>query len=212
MADPLDVLTLAEAKQALNISESVTKHDAELPSYITAVSQRLDLYIGPVVQRTVTNEVHDGGRPSVFLDLFPVVSVTQVIEYSDTTSTVLTAESNAVKPDEAYLLERYDVIPSLWSGRLLRRRAGRRARFESGQANVAVSYVAGRCASTAEVPERYKLAAKFMLENFWRSQLDATGGVNEFDMPQANFPRWGIPMAARQLVSGEIQEPRQVVL
>lgn len=152
MADPLDVLTLAEAKQALNISESVIKHDAELPSYITAVSQRLDLYIGPVVQRTVTNEVHDGGRPSVFLSLFPVVSVTQVIEYCGTTSTVLAAESNAVKPEEGYLLERYDPVPSLWSGRVLRRKVGRAARFEPGQANVAVSYVAGRCVSTAEVP------------------------------------------------------------
>lgn len=212
MADPMDVLTLEEAKQALNIGASVTKHDAELPTYITAVTQRLDLLIGPVVQRPVTDETQDGGSWSVFCDYYPVTSITSVTEYDETTPTVLTRETPLSAPDDGYLVEPYHPIRALLSGRIRRRREGKNVRFAKGDRNIVVSYVAGRTSDTALVPERYKLAAKLMLANFWRSQQDATGGVNEFDLPQSNFPRFAVPLAARQMMQGEVQEPRQLVL
>ena len=211
MADPTDVLTLDEAKQALNIGASVTKHDAELPAYITAVTQRLDLLIGPVVQRPVTDEAHDGGSWSIFLDYYPIVSIASVTEYDETTPTVLTQETPTVNPETGYLVEPYHPMRELLSGRIRRRRDGADQRFPTGSRNIVVSYVAGRATETGLVPERYKLAAKLMLANFWRSQQDATGGVNEFDLPQSNFPRFAVPLAARQMMQGEVQEPRQLV-
>ncbi|WP_017974365.1 hypothetical protein [Actinopolyspora halophila] len=229
MADPLDVVTLAEAKAALSIASSVTKHDAELPGFVTAVSQRLDLLVGPIVQRPVDEEPHDGGndtsysglvsRPavgdgheSVFLDFFPISSITSVSEYVDGAETVLTRETPTVKPAEGYVVSRFGADASLLSNKLMRRKQGRRARFAAGTGNVVASYVAGRAADTASVPQRYKVCAGLMLQNLWRSQQDSTGSVNEFDVPQSYFPRWAIPKSVQQLLHGEIQEPEQQLL
>jgi len=210
----LDVLTLDEAKQALNVT-ATTKHDVELPSFITAVSDRLDRLIGPVVQRTITGELHDGGRENIWLSFFPVVSVSSVQEFADesTTPTVLVAETNASRPDEAYLTHAYG-RGSLLAPRLTRRSSTgrhRRAKFAKGQRNVSVSYVAGRCVDTASVDPLYKQAAGMMLANMWRSQQDSTGGVGEFDVPQSSFPRWAVPRAVVQLLEDEVQQPRRLV-
>lgn len=209
-----DVLTLEEAKQALNVT-ATTKHDAELPLYITAVSDRLDRLVGPVVQRSVSSELHSGGHESIFLHLYPVVSVGSVQEYKEeeTTATVLTAETNASRPAEAYLTHPYR-RGALLSSRLVRRSdkgLSRKGKFAKGQNNIVVSYVAGRCADTASVEPLFKQAAGLMLQNFWRAQQDSTGNVGEFDVPQSYFPRWAIPQAVRQLLEEEMQQPRQLI-
>lgn len=215
MADQLDVLTLQEAKQALNLTQT-ERHDDELPFYITAVSQTMDRLIGPVVKRTVTNETHDGGRRFIRLQYYPVVTITSLKEYRDTVPTVLLPETPESKPDEAYLTVPYTrnvVADKSLKGALVYRRSSRwhnrDARFECGTGNIVVSYVAGRVDDTASVPRYYKMAASLILANYWRSQQDSTGQVNEFDVPQSYFPRWAIPQAARQMLADELQILRQ---
>lgn len=206
----LDVLTLTEAKQTLSLT-GTTAFDAELAGWITAVSQRLDRLVGPIVVRTVTDEAHDGGHHEVFLEYYPVSVVTSVVEYDGTTATTLTAETNEVKPADGYLSERYKPNPVLQSKRIRRRSTGTDDAFPVGRLNVVVSYSAGRFADTASVEDRYKTAAKFMLQNFWRSRQDSVRGQDEFDVPMASFPGFAIPRAVRELFPDEVQEPRVMV-
>lgn len=202
----LDVLTLAEAKAALNLS-GTTAHDAELPGWITAVSLRFDELIGPVVRRTVTAEKHNGGDQRIFLRNHPNTSITSITEYAGTVATVLTAETIASKPADAYLVEDYEPDPTLLSNIVWRRSSDADSSFPLGRKNVEVTYVAGRFADTASCDERAKKAAALMLINLWRSQQDSSGNVGEFDVPQNNFPTFAIPRAVRQMYDGEIQDP-----
>lgn len=201
----LDVISLAEAKSALNLS-GTTAHDTELPGWITAVSLRLDELIGPVVRRAVT-EKHDGGCRRIFLRNHPNTSITSITEYAGTVATALTLETSALKPAGGYLPEDYEPDPALLSGIVHRRSGDADASFPLGRKNIEVTYVAGRFADTASVDERAKKAATLMLINLWRSQQDSTGTVGEFDVPQSIFPAFAVPRAVRQLWDGEIQDP-----
>lgn len=202
-ADPLDVITLAEAKSALNIGTTISKHDAELEGWITAVSNRLDRLVGPVVKRTITAELHDGGTGVVFTRFHPVDSVTSVTEYEDGIGTTLTAETTLTAPQDGYLL-RY--------GRSIRRRSlGADATFPCGRSNVSVTYSAGRFTATADVTYRYRKAAGLILANLWRSQQESRSQYDEFSVAQQNFPRFTIPNAVRDMLHGEVQEPRHLI-
>jgi len=84
----LDVLTLTEAKEALNLTATQQYDATELPAWITGVSARLDELVGPVVRRTITGETHDGGGHVIRLRYYPVTAVTSVTEYDGTVATV----------------------------------------------------------------------------------------------------------------------------
>lgn len=165
-----DVLTLAEAKTALN-TNSGTGNDTEITLWITAVSARLDDLCGAVVIRTVTDEVYDGGRSFLPLRQAPVsktsaTTVTTVKEYASTTLTTLTAETNDSKPSDGFLFD-----PTL--GFLYRRASGSGGTFASGRQNVLVTYDAGRYATTADVDGRFKLTAGAILRRLWHREQGA---------------------------------------
>lgn len=170
MADTLDVLTLSEGHKAINLSDATTEHDAELASFITAVSRILDKECGPVVQRTVTDELLDGGRREVNLRLWPVSSITSVTEYSSGTSVALTAETVTSLPSSGYATDSYGSEPALLSGRLIRRSNGSDTPFPAGRRNVKVTYVAGRYATTATVDARFKTCAASILRRLWKRE------------------------------------------
>lgn len=201
----LDVISLDEAKQAVNVT-GTTAHDAELAVWITAVSQRLDTLAGPIVTRSISSEVHDGGRCTVMLAHYPVASITSVSEYDRGTQVSLTAETTTVLPANGYLADRYDPNPALWSRFLRRRSNGADAVFAGGRGNVAVSYSAGRFANTASVDARFKAAANLMLINLWRSQQDSVGQSGEFDVPMSSYPTFAVPRAVRELLADELQQ------
>lgn len=69
------ILTLAEAKTALNITGS--GHDAELPDYIAAAQECVDFLCGPSEQIAVTETRH--GCVEIALTTTPVLSVTSVV-------------------------------------------------------------------------------------------------------------------------------------
>ncbi|MCP3805377.1 hypothetical protein NLX83_39535 [Allokutzneria sp. A3M-2-11 16] len=202
----LDVLTLSEAKLALNLT-GTGAHDVELAGFITASSLRLDELVGPVVRRQISAETHDGGAGQVFVRFFPVSLVASVTEYSGTTATVLTAETPGTQPADAYLTEPYSADVTLKGPALHRRSSGADARFPVGRGNVVITYTAGRAVDTAAVDQRFKLAASLILINLWRSQQDSSGGMGEFDIPNQIFPRFAVPNAVRELMHGEVQEP-----
>ncbi len=193
MADTLDLLTLAEAKQVLDISPGDVVDDAQVAEYVTSASRLLDQWVGPTVRRTVTAEPYDDacGRGSIVLAQRPVTSITSITE----DGTALTADD--------YLSGRYTPDPTLLDG-ILRRRIGDRDGLWSGP--VEVTYVAGRYAATAGVDARFKRACAIVLQNLWAGTLAST---QEFDpggytAPTTNFPAFAMPNAARDLLAGEM--------
>lgn len=193
-----DLLTLAEARAAVSIDASDTSQDSGLALYNTAVSERLDEICGPVVQRTVTSELHDGGRHWIQLYFRPVASVTTATEYVGTTGTTLTAESNASKPASAYMLETR-------TGIVRRRASGGDSRFAIGRQNIALTYSAGRYATTAVVGERFKLAAQIMLSHIWR--VERGGGNQTFGEFVPSGSSFAVPNRVLELLADELLEP-----
>lgn len=215
MADTLDIVTLSEAKDGLNLNNT-TRYDDELALWITAVSRRLDQLVGPVVQRTVSTEAHTGGDHEIYLAQHPISSITSVTEYhggDGTTARTLTAETNASKPLHAYKTTPYSADRTLLGSKLRRRSSNADAIFEPGDENIEVTYVAGRAATTAAVDERYKIGASLILQHLWHTQRPdtTTVGTGEFEVPTQRTPRWAIPRAVRAqldgLFPGEIQDP-----
>lgn len=185
MADTLDVISLAEAKTALNIATGVTTWDTPLAQAITAISRQLDDLCGPIVNRTVTDELHDGGDWTIRLRKRPVASITTVTEYDGTNGTTLTAETNAAKATSNYLHD--GTFGTITSGLLRRRDTDSDAWFEPGRRNIAVTYVAGRAANTAAVDAKFKQAAVMMLRNIWTAEMaSGTDTFGAFTDPTFN--------------------------
>lgn len=158
-----DVLSIEEARSAINVAAGVTTHDTELTTMNSAIAELMDELLGPIVARAVT-EAHDGGRTTVTLDTTPVLSVTSVTEYdTDGTSTALTAETVSTKPASGYLLESDDHLALIH-----RRSSGADSMFQAGRLNVVVVTSAGRYADTAAVGARFKDAAKAALRAKWQ--------------------------------------------
>lgn len=207
VADTLDVLTLAEGKTAVGIGASDSSLDTPLAQKITAVSRRLDRLCGPIVQRTVTDEVHPGGCPSIRVRRWPVASFTTVTEYDATVAQVLTLEDFDTQPADGYLPERWESTPTaVFNGVVWRRSSGCCAWFPAGPEAVKVTYVAGRAANTAAVDPVFKEAAGIALKNLWRTMETATQMLGEFDVPAQNFPVSMVTKAVRDALEDEIVE------
>jgi hypothetical protein len=193
MADILDILSHAEAVEAVNISDD---QDPELERRVTAVSRIIDAEVGPVVQRTVTAEIHDGGSSAVYLKA-PVVSVS-LVRYAWGGSISTLSEVTFGASTDGYQLD-------LASGRLRRRYGGSVSTWGT-DSQVEVTYVAGRYADTASVDERFKECAAAVLRRLWKresatwaqssaffEQLDPAGG------PQLGFFRIAKPIIDEML-------------
>lgn len=175
MADTLDILTLGEAKAAINLDSSVATHDTEIARFVTAVSRRIDELCGPVVVRTITGEQHPGGGRSIVPRKRPVSSVTTIKEYSGTTATTLAAEDLAAGTATA---NDYWLDPDL--DIIYRRSATRASVF--ADTRVILTYVAGRAADTATVDAKFKIAAGSILRRLWKREAGAWArGGNPFD-------------------------------
>ena len=211
--DPLNVLTLAAAKSALaedltpeEIDELDVEHinDDEILLYVTAVSRRLDRLCGPIVQREITEEEHDGGSPTIWLSERPVAEVLEVLEYSGTTSIAVERETNQDKPAAGYRLDRLDSAAG-YGRRVRRRGAGAAPGGGRGGGHGVVTDGAGRGEATAPVAPLFTTAAKLILPNLWRHRDPAVeSSSTQFVLPHSNFPRFAIPNAASELLAGEI--------
>lgn len=203
MADTLDVVTLAEAKDYLGIDE--TSNDTRLASVITAVSRRLDDKCRPIVKRTIAVRTY---APCGGMDLWVEPSLiyttpaATVTEYdTDGAAQVLTLETYDTKPEFGYALEPRTGVGGGYTGRI------RRSYFGSSRSwghNVRVTYDSGRYASTATVDPLFKEAAAVILENWWTQVLPGEPTPQgEFDVPGYRFPRFAIPDAALDLLGDE---------
>lgn len=191
-----DLLTAAEARRFVGLGTADATRGTLLAHYTTAASRTLANRVGTIIHGTVTGELHHGGRSYVHLDHHPVAQVVTVVEYDSTTAATLTAETNASKPTAGYKAD-------LTSGKIMRRNDNSTTAFPAGLDNVYVTYVAGRFAATADVDDRFKTACGLILKNAWRAQEMGIGQVDEFDIPQASFPRFAVPNAVKELLADE---------
>lgn len=189
-----DLLSDAEARQVLGVGAADISKAEALERAITAVSDRITAAVGTIVYGTIT-DLFDGGCRTVWLRQ-PVAQVVNVVEYDSTTASTLTAESNTSKPSDGYYL-------GTLNGELTRRDNNTDSWFPQGRNNVLVNYVVGRAATTATVPERYKEAAAITLKNWWRMYESGAARVAEYDVPQASFPTFAVPKAAKELLADE---------
>lgn len=167
MSDPLDVISLDDAKVAINYDITESDSESRLQPAITALSRRLDDMVGPIVQREVT-EYHDGSAGTIWPHQTPVVSITSLTEYDGSTEAVLVAETFGTRPDGAYLLEQSGSYAH--DARIVRRSGGSNVMFPYGSRNVELVYVAGRAASTADVDALFREAAGMILRRYWRRE------------------------------------------
>lgn len=192
----LDLVTLDETKRALALTASAS--DTLLTSWITAVSLRVDSLCRPVVVRTLTDELHNGGYAWIAPTYTPISSITSLSEYDTAgTATSLSAEDYDTKPASAYLVD----------GRLIRRRAsGADTTFVAGRRNVRLTYVAGRYATTALVSEQFKRAALIILRHMWQQEQGQANPT--FSTPDGDLVSfgagWAIPRRAADLLGPEL--------
>lgn len=185
MAAARDLLTLVEARSAVNLPAGGESHDTDLQLFVTGISGRIDKLCGPVVHRTITGERHNGGACRVLLDWQHVDSITSAAEWSNTTETTLTEESDNTKPSNGFLLDTGERDIYAW---VIRRSGNADARFPSGRRNVVITYVAGRYADTAAVDETFKLAAAAVLRRMWKREQSSWAHTPSF-FPDTEDPR-----------------------
>ena len=188
----LDIIDLAEAREALNDTEVDTSDDTELENYVAAVSRFLDWMYGPVIQRSVT-ESHDGGGSCIVLAVRPVASVTSV-----------TVDDVALSASDWHA-ERSSQDRTLLSGEISRMSGTSRGGvFEFGVDNVDVVYTAGRFADRASVDARFRQAAVLTLQHAFRAeQRTAFQDSQGFVTPTSGYPKdWDL-RAVRSILMGE---------
>ncbi len=204
MADPLDVIDKTVARSNLG---GFTSDDSLLGIYITGVSRLLDRYFGAIIKRTVTNELHDGGLPFIWLRQGPATTITTVEEAQGTTTVTCTAQTFGTAPSEGYLAEAHTTATAPFSGRLWRTTGGYRSSWACGSGTVRVTYQGGRYTAIADVDPRFTEAALYCLKAAWRAEQYGGGaGVPDFgEAPTSFFPGFVLPRAVRELLSDELR-------
>lgn len=210
MADTLDVLSLAEAKTALKITDTDAARDTRLAQAITAVSRRLDDEYGPIVKRTIAAATYEPAAWDLWVQgpIYSTPGIT-ITEYDSAgTAQALTLETYDTKPTHGYRLQARTGLGGGYTGRI-RRTLGSIA---STWGTVRLTYDAGRYANTAGVDAVFKDAAGVCLINWWQQVLAQplqTG--NELELPGFRFPRYAIPDAALDLIPVDEKAPRSVL-
>ena len=190
MANAVDLITLQDAKDFLNITDPVS--DTELATFITAASQ---MWVSRGLPGNVTSTIdewYDGGSPRISLRHTPVASVTAVVETIGTIAYTLTQ----VDPGTSASAWAYSV--DLTTGLLVRRAAGIATAFYRGVHNVHVTYTAGM----AVVPADIQQAIKLLVKHLWTTQRGGArrpgtgGGDDTTNMTAYSWP-WRVDEIAR---------------
>jgi len=132
------IISLAEAKDYLQIPATNKNEDAKLVRMIQGLGPVVEFLVGPVIQKTV-EEWHDGGTDTVILRQRPIVNVMSVTEYVGSVQWPLAIIQD---PSEGQV---YSVQIETATGRLIRRTPGGGTQsFQGGRQTVQVIYVCGR--------------------------------------------------------------------
>lgn len=129
-ADPRLIISLADAKAALNVPAGTRVNDDELRLYIAATTEVIEDIVGTVLATSKT-ETFDGGCPSVLLAQVPSAITSVTVNGTATTNYVANLSSGIIH-------------------------AGPSTVFQGGLQNVAVTYATG----LQQIPPNVILAAR----------------------------------------------------
>jgi hypothetical protein len=145
-ADPRLIISLAAARDALNVPDSDRADDDELRLYIAATTEVIESLTGPLLAATRV-ETYDGDGSAVLaLHAYPN-AITSVVE------------NGATLPATAYAIGRGGILwrrTGVWSG--------------SYPGNIVVTYTVGR----TSIPPNVALAAREQLRHLWQVGQVAT--------------------------------------
>lgn len=179
-ADPRFAISLAEAREALNLPATDTSQDAELRLFIAAATWVIEDITGPIIgTASYTEQHHPSGSRIVLYQARPV-TFTSVKEYDGSTVTTLSKVATPdVATDDTFTVDEATSI--------LTRRTNGGAEVDFAP-EVWVTYTAG----TTATPTNVVLAARELVQrSFGESQqggLPAFEGEPERDEPLASTP------------------------
>ncbi len=191
--DPFEpsILTLADAKDHLNIPAALTTHDTMIQVWLDTIDENVEQAIGgPVVTRAVTerDEATDGGR-ALMLRKRPAVAVTSITSVA--TSTALAVADVEVDPN----------------ANVARRRSGLPfdATVAAGPPVFTVVYTAGLGLA---VPAQVSAAARIILDHLWETRRgpSARPSVGGDETVQAFGMAFAIPNRALELLGANLVE------
>jgi hypothetical protein len=184
------VLPLQDAKDQLNIPQTVTTYDSELQAYIAAIGTSLEgVTGGPLVNRTITNERQEMTSYQTVISVRqrPLVSVTSVTSASGGAidlSGGLDIDANAGTFRRKLGLPFYGP-------------------FFQWLPQVNVTYVAGWGTS---VPAAFNLFARIVLAHLWETQHGPSARPSMGGQELATIPgfAFAIPNRAAELLNGSL--------
>lgn len=161
------VVSLQDAKNHINKTSVYSGDDNDLRGFIDTAGELVDRLAGPTVNRTVI-EYHDGGCGQIFPRLWPVVSVSEVIETwpggPNYTLNQISLGANAGTG--------YDYTFDPVTAAITRRINNWSHPFAPGTLNVKVTYVAGR---PQPWPAVVRMAALDEIGFLWRTSQAGRG-------------------------------------
>ena len=180
------IISLADAKTALNIPVGVTTFDAKIRQYIRSITGFVEKYCGPVNVRTFTERVYGGGM-SITLNHVPVVLAPLQINQITALTPVLTYG----------LIYDITVLSVDFRTGIVRHTAG--LPFIYGPYDA--SYSAGRTIA----PDEILLGCEAILKHQWEQERGGAGKVGSYGTDDVTI-MWGFAVPNRAL---EILEPQR---
>ena len=198
------IVGLGEVKDYLNIQNSDKTRDAKLVRFIDAMTPVVEGITGPIVQRTIQNELHDGGGRTFLSTRYrPVIAVSSVTEYRGPIAYPLT---QIPTPDLG------TIYSYMWepNGRITRRTVGGgMTPFPPGIDSVYVTYSTGYITPPANVVEG---TLELIRINFQETQQGrprvGQGGGGDGDMAREPFLGFFVPGRVKELLAPNKRHPR----
>jgi hypothetical protein len=187
--DPFEtsILPLQDAKDALNIPQTITTSDTEIAAYIATIRANLEKATGgPLVNKTITAERSEmqAGQTVIPVRQRPLVSVTSITSASGGTIDISAGLDLDVN---AGLIRRQLGLPFYGP-------------FFSWLPTCFVTYIAGWGVS---VPAAFNVFARIVLQHLWTSQRGETAlPMNAGEMVTPPGFGFAIPNAAAELLNG----------
>lgn len=113
-ATPASIISLDEARAALNWPDTDTDNNEELRSFLDAATEVVEDLVGPVVTRTYT-EQHTSGGGAIALNHYPVLAVSSFVEYTPAAITWTKADNPAAAVGNQFTINTANgVIRARW--------------------------------------------------------------------------------------------------
>ena len=161
-ANPRFIISLSEARDALNLAPTNTTNDNEIRLYVATATNLIEDVLGPVMPTSVTM-TFDGGRPNLILNDTVISGVTSVA----VNGTVLNPSSYNVDLAAGIVWMTYGT-------------------FAFGARNVSVVYTIG----ATKIAPNITLAARELVRHLWQFGQQASRpafGVDEYETVPATY-------------------------